>query len=223
MRQLPLKINRTNQSHNPIEGILIEGVDYAGKTAVTKCLTEMLITCYGKNAMYKKDYLTENHLVKYLASMAQTMKVGESQNLPLVFAKLVDIYVYTPKKGDFIVQDRHWFSTECRINFFYPKSTLAKLLLLYRFHIPFAYNIYLTSSITTKEKRVMRSPPKSSIDKYLAKNPDVHQKYDDFCKHLIPQNENWHVIITDNQSIDQICETIISLTKSKLLLSPQRF
>lgn len=187
-----------------INGTLVEGVDWSGKTTLIDKLygdLNKLNTRVKKN----KYYLTDNKITNYLVNQGDSLDVGEEQDVLFTLATLFDIQSFE-QENTYILQDRHWLSIHAHNKFFYPNSYIAKADMLKHNHLEFKYNIYLTSDLEEKVKRIQNQPPESGFDKYLAENPHIHQSYDKFWINEIPSNENWLIIDTTDKSKEQVEE-----------------
>lgn len=179
-----------------IGGVLIEGVDYAGKTTLARNLVE---ACSDRGLLvrYAKEFLATGPRLHATLKAIATRNFGYEQDLILADATITDIRSYRSEHG-LVIQDRHWFSVFGHLKFFYPSSTASQCATLLREHRTFAHNVYLTSTIEAKRARFTVCPPRSQLDAMLAANPDLHQRYDDYLKELLPTDEPWTVIDTSS-------------------------
>lgn len=185
-----------------IDGVLIEGTDYSGKTTLCHNLAEALAEV-NYSCQYGKDYITPTKLSKGIVKLGEKLPFGPEQDLAFTLATLAEICQEDCEKGTFYIQDRHWLSILAHNEFFYPGQNQVVNRMLREVHRPFRKNIYLTFDLDTKIKRFQDEPPTSSFDKYLAANPEVHEHYDQFWKGLIPEDENWLVIDTSQNNIKE--------------------
>lgn len=193
---------------NLVNGILIEGVDYAGKTSVAKKLLQE-IRKKGKETRYNKDYLLkDNPLVKLFIKKGDAISPPNIlQDIYYITAKLIEKEYYRQERV-FIIQDRYLFSTLNHISFFYLNKN-KDILKLYEVGLHFKKNIYLTCSLESKKERCHHDPPKDPFDRFLFSNINLFQEYDEFCLSNVPKDESWIIINTDNLSIDEIAKKVL--------------
>ncbi|MDD4352895.1 MAG: hypothetical protein PHN56_00405 [Candidatus Nanoarchaeia archaeon] len=196
-----------------IEGCLLEGVDYAGKTSIAKKLIEKLKK-ENVRVKYNKDYISDNYFSKKLISKGDKLIAPDiSQDLFYIITKIIDINNYKINKKEFIIQDRYLLSTLNHFSFFYLNKN-RDIFKIYDKGIHFKKNIYLTSTLSTKIERFKKNKPTDSFDIYLSNNLDMFQEYDNFCLSNVPKSEDWKIIQTDNLSIESLVNIIIHFIKN---------
>jgi hypothetical protein len=192
-----------------IDGVLIEGVDYIGKTSVARRVTELLAESRGA-AELGRCWVGQSGLVTFLEAEAARFDDMLTRDRYYSAALVVDLATLTPP-STFRVQDRHWLTQVGRNAFFHPGLEIVPAGCFERTHIPFTHNVVLTSSKAAKADRATQREPKSPRDRYLRANPDVHQAYEDFLLTLLPPEENWFVLDTTGKSIDEVAWQLVAL------------
>jgi thymidylate kinase len=194
-----------------INGVLLEGVDYAGKTSIADNLAQTL-RGRGVQVIQNQCYLKRGPLIHFLEAQAKQLNTALERDWYYTTALLVDLYLYEQNHevlGAFIVQDRHWLTTVGRNTFFNRDIEFMRQGLLERRHLPFRFNVYVRTTIEAKIRRCQNRPPKSPRDRYLAENPELHQQYDDFLLKLVPQDEDWLILDTSQISIEEATNAVL--------------
>lgn len=189
-----------------ISGVLIEGVDFIGKTSVASRLVEVLES-KGRPATMRKCYMSGAPLVEFLDQQATMYDSMLERDSYYSAAILLDLLLFRPLDR-FLVQDRHWLSQVGRNLFFHPDRQLIPNGFLETHHIPFAFNVLLTSDLEAKLARSRGRPSKSPRDRYLRKHPAAHQEYEMFLTRLLPTEEDWVVLDTTGKTVDEVVESI---------------
>jgi thymidylate kinase len=192
-----------------IPGLLIEGVDFIGKSTVAKCLVDVLKTD-GHESKMQKCYISGAPVVEFLDQQAARTDSMLERDLYYSAAIVLDIVFFRPLHA-FLVQDRHWLSQAGRNLFFHPNQRLLPVGLVERIHLPFQFNVLLTSSLEAKIERSKGRPSKSPRDRYLKEHPAAHQEYEAFLMQLLPNDERWVVLDTTGQTVDEVVESIRAL------------
>lgn len=201
-----------------INGVLLEGVDYAGKTTIARLLQDACAR-EGVAARYAKEFATADPQVTALAARANALPLGYEQDRLLAEAAVADIDAY--QDGDaFVVQDRHWLSMAAQLGFLYPDRDVSLCDRLVREHVPFACQVYLTSTLEAKRARIAACPPRSTLDAWLAADPIRHQRYDEHMRALIPPAEDWLILDTSELTIEDAATAIMTRVRP-WLVSPQ--
>jgi hypothetical protein len=125
---------------------------------------------------------------------------------------LLDLELFTPP-DTMLIQDRHWLSQLGRNRFFHPDRELIPDGLRERRHIPFERNVLLTSSLDAKQERARERTAKSPRDRYLVEHPDAHQHYEEFLRELLPDDEDWLVLDTTGQCVDEVVDAVRAALK----------
>jgi thymidylate kinase len=194
-----------------IDGVLIEGVDYVGKTSVATRMVELL-TERGTPASLGKCYLRRTPLIEFLEEQAKRTESMLERDWYYSAAIMADLYAFEPP-GTFVVQDRHWLTQVGRNRFFHPGLELIRPGLLEERHHPFRFNVLLTSSLEAKLERSRSRPPNSPRDRYLAERPTLHQDYEQSLVDLLPASERWTVLDTTRMTIDEVAGAVLELTR----------
>lgn len=195
-----------------INGVLIEGVDYAGKTSIADNLASAL-KARGTPVIQNQCYLKRGELIHFLEARAKELNTPLERDWYYTTALLVDLYLYEESNHDpdvFIVQDRHWLTTLGRNAFFNKDIDFMRAGLLEQRHPKFRFNVYVRSTMEAKIRRCQNRPPKSPRDRYLAENPEIHQQYDDFLQELLPKDEEWLILDTSDVSLEEATSAVLS-------------
>jgi thymidylate kinase len=190
-----------------INGVLIEGVDFVGKTSAVSRLMEMMQS-EGRSVESGKCYLRRTPVIDYLEAYAKSFWTMIDRDILYTAALLADLATYKPSP-EFVVQERHWLTQIGRNQFFHPNRELVSRDTIERLRIPFEHNIFLKCDLKTKLTRCRSRPPDSPRDEYLAANPDAHQDFEALNISLIPAGtESWLILDTSDLTIDEVASKI---------------
>jgi thymidylate kinase len=203
---------RAAENRRTIRGLLIEGVDFIGKTTVAEKVVAMLNSA-GEDATMRKCYASGSPVVRFLDEEAARHEAMLERDLYYSAAIVLDITLLRPPE-EFLVQDRHWLSQIGRNRFFHHGRDLLPDGLLEGLHIPFEFNVLLTSTLEAKVQRSAGRPSKSPRDRYLRENPAAHQEYETFLRRLLPRDERWLILDTTDQSADEVAHSILRFLDS---------
>jgi len=198
-----------------IHGVLVEGVDYIGKSSVCDHLAEVL-GARDVRVRLNRCYLERNEVIRELERTAKTLDDAAARDLYYTAAISVDLLVAQETwsqdgpDAPWLVQDRHWLTQVGRNRFFaYEHDGGVPIEPLAAVHIPFSHNVLLQSDSASKQARAGTRPPKSPRDRELRANPDRHQEYDRFLTTLVPEDENWLVLDTTGLTMHETAERIL--------------
>lgn len=196
-----------DSTKEPLNGILIEGIDFSGKSSVCKLLGEKL-TKAGIATETNYCYLSTHPLVSFILKKAiESTDIEEESNYHAC-ATILDRVLFRPKPGTFYIQDRNWYTQACWLKFF--AKNYAPENYLFNTHQKFKWNVFLTISYDTLKGRYEQRLKKSSLNKLLFENQDTFIKYTDLCLSHFPDDEKWIVINTDYLSVEQVTEKILN-------------
>ncbi|GII90132.1 hypothetical protein [Sinosporangium siamense] len=190
-----------------IEGVLLEGVDYVGKTTVSHRLAD-LMGRNGRTIGLGQCYLQRSPLIEFLEKEAKKSDDMMVRDYFYTAALVSDLSTLVPPR-EYRVQDRHWLTQLGRNAFFHTEEMVPARYLLEE-HRPFTHNVLLTSSARSKRERTAGRQPGSPRDAYLAAHPEVHQEYEDFVTALLPADENWLVLDTTDCPVDEVARRILA-------------
>jgi thymidylate kinase len=198
-----------------INGVLFEGIDYSGKTSVTKALVGRLAE-RGIAAERRGCYVSRTPLVHMIDRRALLTDSLRDRDVYYSASMLLDLQLMHRELDPdlFLVQDRHWFSQVGRNDFFHAGDEIVDRQLLIEPHVPFRTQVYLWCDVAAKAERVVSRSPKSPRDALLAGDRSLHQAYDDFTRDLLPSDEQWSVIDTSSRSVDEVVDAVINLLPS---------
>ncbi len=189
-----------------INGVLIEGTDFSGKSTIAQ-----IVTGYLAGSALRRCFLTEHPLVMFIDREARRYDDIATRDKFYTSALLMDLVLLPDHRPDaFVVQDRHWLSQVGRNLFFHRDNTDFPVEEIIANHVPFRYNFYLSSDIASKQHRASCRKANSPRDSLLAANPDIHQRFDEFHRSLFPQKERWQVLDNSNLTAEQAAREIIS-------------
>lgn len=224
-----LKFPLTVYATQVIDGLLIEGLDYSGKTTIANIV---------KDALEKKNYnirtghgqLASSNLSVFLASEGYSSLPSEipkkfpdvsfmKKKLQLHLASLIvdkmlgnQMLEEYKKKGIFLIQDRYLLTLQCAKKFFIPDLEIPELKMIEGAEIPFKYNIYLTCSPQERKKRAeAREKQADNLEKYLIAHLNELYKYDELCQSMVKEKPRWHIIDTSDRNPNEVANQILYL------------
>jgi hypothetical protein len=189
-----------------IDGVLIEGVDYVGKTTVCGHLARLAGAA--RPVSVGRCYLHRTPLIEFLERAAAGSDDMIVRDHYYTAALVSDIATARPP-GEYRVQDRHWLTQLGRNTFFHTGPDIVAPGYFLDAHRPFARNVLLTSSVAAKVERAAQRPPKSPRDGYLRAHPEVHQEYETFLRTLLPPAEDWLVLDTTGLPADEVARRVL--------------
>lgn len=189
-----------------INGVLIEGTDFSGKSTVARIIAGCLA-----DAVLRRCFLTEHPLVMFIDLEAKRYDDIATRDKFYTSALLMDLHLLPRHAPNvFVVQDRHWLSQVGRNRFFHPNKVEFPVDEIIANHIPFRFNFYLSSDMASKKHRATCRNPSSPRDRFLANNPEIHQRFDEFHLPLLPQDEHWQVLDNSQLSAEQAAQQILA-------------
>lgn len=191
----------------PIDGVLIEGVDFVGKTTVARRLTQ-LVNELARPASLGRCYVQPSPLTAFLENEAAKYDDMRTRDYYYSAALVADLSMLTPP-DDYRVQDRHWLTQVGRNAFFYPGEQMMPGEYVFEAHRPFGHNVLLTSTAATKAQRAERRAATSPRDRFLRANPGLHQDYESFLRTLLPAEEDWLMLDTTDCSVEEVSRQIL--------------
>jgi thymidylate kinase len=191
-----------------IDGVLLEGVDYVGKTTVARKVTQLL-AAVSRPVSLGRCYVQPGPLVAFLEEEATKYDDMLARDYFYSAALIADLATLTPP-STYRVQDRHWLTQVGRNAFFHAGDGKLPIRYFEEAHLPFTHNVLLTSSAAAKAERVAMRAAKSPRDRYLRANPDIHQEYEDFLLSLLPPEENWLVLDTTGMPADDVARLVLA-------------
>lgn len=196
-------------SPSTIPGLLIEGVDYSGKTSVAESLIEMMIG-RGRTVYRRACFMNMHPVIDGLLAMAKASDRMDERDVCYTASILLDVSLPpSPPTPGYLIQERHVQTQIGRNTFFYDDDDRWHVDQLRRLRRPFSSQVYLTSDLASKHTRTRTRPAKSPRDALLAGDPLLHQRYDDYMRETLPENESWLVIDTSTLGIAEVAERIL--------------
>lgn len=192
-----------------IKGLLIEGVDYSGKTSVANEVARV-INDGGRKVARRNCFVNKHPIIERLVALASGSDGMEARDVIYTSALLLDLILPEPAAdSEVLIQERHVLTQIGRNLFFYDDHQGWHIDDMRRLRRPFDRQVYLTSNIDTKRSRTRKRPAKSPRDALLASDPVLHQRYDEAMLQLLPKNEDWLVIDTSTLEVKEIASRIV--------------
>lgn len=191
-----------------INGLLIEGGGYTGKTTVCQLLTERL----------KKQNIEYNHLIlgnsslekSILKQASRSSNVFESAQL-YAASFILDLVNFEATEDIFYLQDRSWLSILSMNQLFLQDPELFAYIHENRF--AFRWNVLLTVDPEIKKERFLQREKRSIFNQYSQDHPEIQTEINQFILEQIPSDEEWLIIDTSYLSPNEIVEKIMDFVK----------
>lgn len=193
-----------------IPGLLIEGTDYSGKTAVSDELARLMRE-RGYAVRRRACFLHAHPIIDGLLALAKASQRMDERDVCYTASILLDMTLpRLPAATGYLLQERHVLTQIGRNTFFYDDDVRWQVAELRRIRRPFSSQVYLTSDLAAKRLRTRSRPPKSPRDALLAGDPQLHQRYDDYLRDTLPAGEGWLVIDTSALGIAEVAGRILA-------------
>lgn len=189
-----------------LNGLLIEGSSYTGKSTICHLLAQRLAT---QHPIIKRNhlFLGESVLSQFLLKQAKnSLLIFESSPLYLA-AVLTDFNFFKPSSDVFYLQDRFWLSMLYNNEFFLQDQQLD--IFIMEKHFAFKWNVLLTVNPEVKQQRFLQRNKRSIFNQYFFDHPEIQEQVDVFMQKNIPKNENWLMIDTSYLTPEKIVEKIL--------------
>ncbi|KOG32615.1 hypothetical protein [Streptomyces resistomycificus] len=212
-----------------LTGVLLEGLNFAGKSTTATRLTTLLRS-RGTEVHSRHCHVCDTDSTHTLQRQAKA-SIGDSTHRPfpdpdllrpfnatksaqmLIDSELAADSPYTTgSHGPVLVQDRHWFTQYCNNAFFNPgegylSDTWA------RTRAPrFTLQVYLTCSPAERARRAgTREGDAHGLNAYLRAHPKGIAALDTFCIEQIVDDSSWTIVATDGRSQDDIAQQLLAL------------
>ncbi|WP_315792652.1 MULTISPECIES: hypothetical protein [unclassified Bradyrhizobium] len=189
-----------------LNGIVIEGTDFVGKTTLANNLLGCLAR-FGLNAFHRKCFLSKEPIIQFLSAPSEGRSLEESDWMLTAAYLLDDI---NPRELDnFAIQERNWISQVARNRFFHGEKFVEYSRRIEQRHYQFSTQIYLHSCIDAKRARAASRPPKGTRNALLSSDPVLHQEFDEFSMSILPKNEQWLIVDTSSLSPVDVCNIVL--------------
>jgi thymidylate kinase len=213
-----------------INGVLLEGGEYSGKTSVANALEKML-TQKGLKITRGHAVLTRSPVIMMLNKEAFR---SLPKHIPLAFpdnnffkrfnglrtAQLMLDMVATQEQlprfvgtETFLIQDRHWHSQKFMNLFFSPGALDKETKWLEDHHIKFKHKVYLTCAHKIRLQRSKKYPKYgafAALDEYFLFHVHKVDIFDKFCMDLLQKEGGWIIIDTTGKKPEEIAQDILS-------------
>lgn len=204
-------------TRNSIHGLLLEGVDYSGKTSVANAVSS-LVEASGKEVARRNCFVNNHPIMQKLIEQASTSPDMEKRDIFYTSSLLHDLMLPELSLSDhYLIQERHVLTQIGRNLFFHSPGAHWHIDDFWRLRRPFSHQVYLTSDIDSKRTRTRRRPPKSPRDEILANDALLHQRYDDAMLKILPEEERWLVIDTSKLDVQEVAVKIFEFLKEDCL------
>jgi thymidylate kinase len=210
-----------------INGILLEGGEYSGKTSVATELEKIL----SKKGMKVKRGHAVLHRFPVIMMLNKEAFRSLPKHIPLSFPDknffkrfngfrtaqlMVDLTLAHDSKVSrdevFLIQDRHWYSQKFMNQFFTPGLLEAETQWMEDHKIEFKYKIYLTCSHKVRLQRSKKFPKYdafATLDKYFLFHVQKVDIFDKFCMDSIQKEGGWIIIDTSDKKPLEIAQAIL--------------
>lgn len=209
-----------------INGLVLEGGEYSGKTSLANELEKML-TAKGIKVKRGHAILQRPPVIMLLNKEAFR---SLPKHIPLAFRDkaffkrfnvlrtaqlMVDVTLAQEQKVDtddaFLIQDRHWHTQKFMNQFFTPGLLDAETQWLEGHQIKFKHKVYLTCSHKVRRQRFRKhakSDASAIIDKYFLFHARNSHLFDEFCVDILKKEGGWMIVDTSNKKPKEIAEEI---------------
>jgi len=207
-----------------IRGVLLEGLNFAGKTTTAR-LVAAALRARGVSADARGSYICETPVTAALQGMAHAA-VGASSGRPFPDPDLVRPFnvaksallivdsalavqaPYTRHHGVALVQDRHWFTQYCNNEYFNPGECYLGDQWRVACAPRFTVQAYLTCSSQVRVRRCADRPDdRHGLNKYFRSHIDRLNDFDEFCIEKL-DDQSWIVVNTDKKSSGDVAEIL---------------
>lgn len=212
-----------------INGILLEGIDYSGKTTVAKLLSqklqerkfnvkighgELAASELNKFLMQEGLKLLDNHIPAAFpdSRFMEPLVKMHIASLMIDSTKTKETIKHLNRQQTFLIQDRYVLTLQCMQKFFTPNLNLPEQTVITNNYVPFKYNVYLTCDAETRNKRMKNNisiKVPNKIEKYFFAHLDKLQNYDNLCRSMVKDDPTWLVIDTGNLTVEQVADIIL--------------
>lgn len=196
-------------STETIAGLLIEGVDYSGKTSVATALAGFLRD-RGVLTRGLACFVNAHPIIDRLLAIARESDRLEERDACYTASLLLDLTLpVLPASRSYLIQERHALTQIARNRFFYEDHDRWQIEEIERLRPRFSCQVYLWSDLAAKRVRTRSRPPKSPRDAMLAADRDRHQRYDDYMRSHLPADEQWLVVDTSPLTVANVAQRIV--------------
>lgn len=203
-------------SKREIRGILLEGVDYAGKSSISERVRQRISP--GVAVSHGKCYHRRGALIDELERQAQEQDSLWARDCLYTACTIADLsrLVRLPDaelRATVRLQERAWYSQLARNEFFHPGTFTHENEVIAMLGVRYSVQIYLYSDRASKEYRIGGRVPKSPRDRLLAEDPDLHQAFDEASRANVPEPSRWQVIDISRRTIEEVADEVLLLSR----------
>jgi thymidylate kinase len=198
-----------------IDGVLLEGLNYSGKTTVARAV-EQELKAREAQVRYGRCYLCDEPIVEALQKLSFNGLVAEDANgfpdprlmKPFNAFRSAQIIADSQFASErrwpgLLVQDRQWYSQLCNNEFFTPGESFLSAEWIEHSAPRFTVQLYLTCSPQVRLERVKKRPEREShaFNTYLRANVESFPSFDEACLELVDRYGGFEVINTDGLDV----------------------
>ena len=223
----------------PVHGILLEGLNYSGKSGLATALVEQL-RGHGETVASRHCYIVADPLNDRLQHLAfdslgdwaarpfpdpdlmRTFNVLKSAQM-MIDSELVarrQAHYSAPERT--LVQDRHWFSQYCNNEFFNADEGLLSTRWVEELAPRFLLQIYLTCSEASRRARAEKrasQPEAHDLNRYLRAHLDAIGAFERLNLSFVEHDPNWTVVHTDDMAIEDVVAVVADEWSRKHLMA----
>ncbi|MEY9878243.1 cytidylate kinase [Streptacidiphilus sp. MAP12-33] len=224
-----------------VPGVVIEGLEYSGKTTLARHLARALAD-RGLAARPSHAVLCQG--VPLLAAMmttalavfddgpgpAPTPRAWRTFNTVRSAQLLTDAHLYAAQDDarllrPLVVQDRYWLTQRSFNDLFTPRSGLLDDAWVSASAPAFTTQVYLTCRTATRARRAARrdsgAPPKHGLNLFLRQSPDTVAALDALTLDRVGADPAWLVLDTDTATPDDLARTVLHQLLPRLSEPPR--
>lgn len=205
-----------------IDGLLVEGLNYSGKTTLARAV-ERELGARGARVRSGHCYLFDEPIVAALQKLSFNGIVAENANgfpdprllKPFNALRSAQIIADSQFARDrqwpgLLVQDRQWFSQLCNNEFFTPGEGFLSAEWIERNAPRFTVQLYLTCSPQVRLERVGKRPAVEShaLNTYLRANVESFPRFEETCLELVDRYGGFEVVNSDDLDIDAFARKV---------------
>jgi thymidylate kinase len=205
-----------------IDGVLIEGLNYTGKTTLARAI-EQELQARGASVRYGKSYLCDEPIVQDLQKLAFDGLIAEdatgfpdprllkSFNAFRSALIMADSQFSSARRWPGLrVQDRQWFSQLCNNEFFTPGEGFLSAEWIRQNAPRFTVQLYLTCSPQVRLERVKKRPEREphAFNTYLRANVNSFPVFDEASLEILKRCGGFEVVDTDGLDVHAFAQDL---------------
>lgn len=207
-----------------INGVLVEGLNYSGKTTLARMVAREL-TSRGLKVQSGHCYLCSEPIVESLQDLSfNGLEDKEANGFPdaemmrpfnaFRSAQIIVDSQFAAQKEwpvGFLVQDRQWFSQLCNNEFFTPGESFLSAEWIAHHAPQFTVQVYLTCTPRVRLERLRKRPTAEShaLNTYLRANVDSFPRFEETCLELVDRYGGFEVVNTDDLDVTDLARSLV--------------